>query len=300
MKQWKRLCAALLSGLLLTGSALAAGETVQVLQNVRFEASTATENQGKYTVTVTNDAIQNGKDYALLIAKGTMPENATVSGTMAMPTIDSTTLTYIDQTTATLVDSKPTVTFKNFIPKSVPNSVVLLGGYFNEYESPVVIGFINGQGTLVQITIPVVDTSSKLDASDVTFTIRDSFGTELVSANPNESGALDCTVPPEEGLTVVISRPRYVPITIKNYSADADIDSYVSQFSKCAGDVNSDAKINMTDITMAISGFNTTGPNIVNKYTDINRDNKVNMTDITGIISAFGKNKTNMTMEIQR
>lgn len=291
MKQWKRLCAALLSGLLLTGSALAAGETVQVLQNVRFEASTATENQGKYTVTVTNDAIQNGKDYALLIAKGTIPANAEVGGTMAMPTIDSTTLTYIDQTTATLVDSKPTVTFENFIPKSVPNSVVLLGGSFNGYESPVVIGFINAQGVLVTGTI-------KFQSSSVGAIVKiyDTSNTLIDEVQTGSDGSYSIgNIVAGTKYNVVVTRPGYCSYTLKNFVFDDEPVLPEIQISYLAGDINSDGAINGYDLGKLLSDFNYIGDDILQGVADLNQDGAVNGYDLGFLLSSF--NRGNVVVE---
>ena len=291
MKQWKRLCAALLSGLLLTGSALAAGETVQVLQNVRFEASTATENQGKYTVTVTNDAIQNGKDYALLIAKGTIPANAEVGGTMAMPTIDSTTLTYIDQTTATLVDSKPTVTFENFIPKSVPNSVVLLGGNFaNGVESPVVIGFINGQGVLINFNLGVSGATSASIISGTQIKIFDDTA-QAVQIVEQTDGIFKATNIAAGTYYAKAIKPYCISVPVKVIVEDEDLDSVTSIV--IPGDVDSSGTITLLDLNNILIDYNKTAD--YTESSDIDGSGGVTMLDLNYILANF--NKSDISIE---
>ncbi|MBQ8144950.1 MAG: hypothetical protein IJ042_09205, partial [Butyricicoccus sp.] len=116
MKVLKRLCAGLIAGVLLASSAAAAPV-------VKYDAVEAAAD-AKYDITVSDASIIAGNEYALLIAKWTKPAtDPAVGGTVTTPTIDVTTLTYIDQTTAVADGTKGKVVFEDFIPKTVPDSV---------------------------------------------------------------------------------------------------------------------------------------------------------------------------------
>ena len=170
MKMFKRLCAGLLAGMLMVSSAAAADAAV--LQDDR----PAVDSDGQYTVTFENAALINGNEYVLLIAKTAevLPEAGKSPDTFKAPAIDETTLTYIDQTTA----AGGKVMFTDFIPKSVPNSVILLGGEFNGKTSPIIIGYIDAQGNLVEFPT-IVSTGTLATGLQVTMIDENDAQTDL-------------------------------------------------------------------------------------------------------------------------
>jgi len=124
---------------------------------------------GKYSASYTD--AEAGEQYVLLVVKGS-PDDYSV-------TEDS--ILYINQTAA---DANGTVTFADFIPMKVADSVALLGGYFAD-GSPKVLGTILSQYTpgdldeddgvtaddaliALQLALGIVDpVNSQLQAGDV-------------------------------------------------------------------------------------------------------------------------------------
>ena len=278
MKKWKRLCAALLSGLLLTGSALAAGETVQMLSVQKHNISATAQN----TLTFSHDAIISGNQYALLIAKGTMPAGAVVNGTMAMPTIDSTTLTYIDQTTA----EGTTVKFENFIPKSVPNSVVLLGGSFNGYESPVVIGFINGQGVLVTGTISIPQNTSDTKLNNVTFTLFEGDNA-LSNGVVDQNGTFSFSGVADGTYKVSVKKPGCVSASTTVTVEGEEVS--IGELTLYAGDVNGNNEINVYDLMDMLDDWGKSSDKLGSNYSDTNENGFVNIYDLFVLLDNFGR-----------
>lgn len=282
-KMIRRLAAGAIVGAMLCTSAGAVQAGTKV--STKYEPTTS-NGETYYTVSVTGGSgftITAGNEYVLMVAKGTLNDNDYV--------IDPSTLVYIDQQRA----EGNTLTF-TVKPSWTPDSVVLLGGNFGTgVSSPIVIGYIEGKGTLVSVTIPVLDVGDK-NASDITFSWASSGGTPISSATANADGTLNAQID-GTGLTITISRPGYLPLVIKNYSPGADITQYISQFEKGAGDVDGDTVINMVDISKLIDAYDKTQSYIVNA--DFNRDGVINMLDLSTLISSYDRNTgNNMTFSV--
>ena len=134
MRKWLRLglCLGALT-VALTCSALAATTNYTTDKQGTVNYSASTGSTGKYTATY--DKVISGNQYALLVVKGTE----------AYHPINENTIMYIDQKPA----SGTTISF-DFIPKSTPDCVVLLGGVFeNGVTSPVTLGTLIGKGVTV-------------------------------------------------------------------------------------------------------------------------------------------------------
>lgn len=265
MKVFKRLCAGLIAGMLMISSVAAA----DVIDNTHYAADGET---GKYTVTVTDEAIKDGNQYVLLIAKGVVDGGV-------IPEINTDTLTYINQTVA----DDNTVTFKDFIPKSVPNSVVLLGGEFNGKTSPVIIGYIDAAGVLV--TGSVAFQTSNVGA---TIKIYDALGNEVVSGETTTEGAFSIEgVPTGEEFSLVVSKPGYCTYTLSNMTIEDAMELSEISIVNLAGDLDGDGYVNGYDLTNLLSDFNKGGSDIGMETADLDGDGYVNGYDLTYMLSSF-------------
>ena len=138
MKHWLRLalCGGALAALLTCGASAATDDYTTDANGGTVDYDSAS---GKYTASYTG--AQEGNQYAILVVKGTY-ENG-----VANYSISEDTIMYIDQMAA---DSSG-VSF-DFIPRSTPDCVVLLGGVFEgNVESPVVLGTLVGKGATVEV-----------------------------------------------------------------------------------------------------------------------------------------------------
>lgn len=261
MKKWLRLglCLGLLT-VALTCSALAAtdGYTTD-------EAGTVTYADGKYTASYAGT--KSDKQYALLVVKGT-PTDYSVS---------EDTIMYIDQKAA----GADGISF-DFIPKSTPDCVVLLGGEFAGADSPVVLGTLKGQGVTVSGKVTYYNNTPW----NVNVEVQDLSGSVIDSFTTNEDGTFSVTLP-EGSYQFIISANGYLvhtsAITVSAESGDIEID-----YRACAGDVDASGAINGTDIGYVLSDFNKTDPYY---STDFDHSGAVNGTDLSTALGNFGRTK---------
>lgn len=281
MKVLKRLCAGLIAGVLLASSAAAAPV-------VKYDAVEAAAD-AKYDITVSDASIIAGNEYALLIAKWTKPAtDPAVGGTVTTPTIDVTTLTYIDQTTAVADGTKGKVVFEDFIPKTVPDSVVLLGGKFaGDVTSPVVIGYIDAKGEIVLIGEASFN-GTKIDLSSVTVQILD--GSDNVSESietTEETNGVSFLAPADSGYAIKVVKPGYLNVKITNFDPTAeDLDDVFANIANYAGDATNDGYINLDDLTAVIRNWGSETDWSDNP--DVYEDGYVNLDDLTCIVRNWG------------
>ena len=137
---------------------------------------TVTCADGKYTASYTG--AEAGSQYVLLVVEGT-PEDYSVS---------QASILYINQVAA---DANGVVTFSDFIPMNVANSVVLLGGYFSD-GSPKVLGTI-----LSQYTLGDVNDDGRINGLDTTKLMRSLArletldSTQSKAADVNQDGRIN-------------------------------------------------------------------------------------------------------------
>lgn len=276
MKALKRICAGLIAGVLLVSSAAAAPV-------VKYDAVTAAADN-KYDVVVSDASIIAGNEYALLIAKWAKPTTApTVGGEVTTPSIDVNTLTYIDQKTAVADGTKGKVVFEDFIPKAVPDSVVLLGGVFNGKTSPIVIGYIDAKGVLV--TGSVAYQTSSVNAI---VKIYDANGNEIATGETSTNGVYSIDgVPTGEELSIVVSKRGYCTYTINNMIIDDALDLSEISIRNLAGDLDGDGYVNGYDLTYLLADFNKGGTDITMETGDLDGDGYVNGYDLTYLLSSF-------------
>ncbi|MBQ8585951.1 MAG: hypothetical protein IJ452_06690 [Butyricicoccus sp.] len=287
MKVLKRLCAGLIAGVLLASSAAAAPV-------VKYDAVEAAAD-AKYDITVSDASIIAGNEYALLIAKWTKPAtDPAVGGTVTTPTIDVTTLTYIDQTTAVADGTKGKVVFEDFIPKTVPDSVVLLGGEFaGDVTSPVVIGYIDAKGNLIMFA--EIETTGRF-AADLVFemfeadaAVEEGSGTVLsatTSTEDNKKYSAEVLVP--NAVTLMITKPKHTAYIIENITDENMGDIASLDIKIYAGDYNRDGSVDIEDFVKFANAYNSE-----NESVDLTGDNLINIEDF--VTFANGYNRKNVT-----
>lgn len=256
MRKWLRLglCLGLLT-VALTCSALAAtgGYTTD-------EAGTVSYVDGKYTASY-NGATE-GNQYALLVVKGT-PDNYTVS---------EDTIMYIDQKAAEGTE----VSF-DFIPKSTPDCVVLLGGEFDGgVTSPVTLGTLIGQGVTVSGTVSL---QGRTDHSGATVTLTGDGGTFTGNTDSTGAYSLDGVAPGSYKLTITM--PGYLSYTKTTLTVGDTMT--VETKNLLGGDIDANTQVTITDLNSVLSNYMAGGANSA----DINGDTQVTVTDLSIVLSNY-------------
>ncbi|HJC41718.1 MAG TPA: hypothetical protein H9701_09245 [Candidatus Intestinimonas pullistercoris] len=267
MKHWLRLalCAGALAALLTCGASAAEMDyTTNVNGTVTYDSVS-----GKYTASY-NQTI-DGQQYALLVVKGTYENGA------ADYSISEDTIMYIDQMAA----GSTGVSF-NFIPRSTPDCVVLLGGVFEGgVESPVVLGTLIGQGVTVSGSVTTLENNNPSTVS-----IYGSDKQLLASSQTNGGTFTLDAVPPGATYYIAAEKGGYVGspmmIAVEEALESVNIRLY-------AGDVDGSKSVDMPDLITILTDFNKTG-NFSAAYCDLNRDGAVNVADLMEILTNFNRN----------
>lgn len=259
MRKWLRLglCLGLLT-VALTCSALAATDGYTTDKD-----GTVDYANGKYTTSYAG--VTSGEEYALLVVAGT-PEKYTVNEESIM---------YIDQKAA---DGEE-ITF-DFIPRSTPDCVVLLGGSFNGTQSPKVLGTLEGQGVSVSGSVTL---QGRKDHSGATVTLK---GAETYTTTTDEKGAFTLDGVAAGDYTLTITMPGYLTYTKTTLTVEDT--TTVPAKELLGGDVDSafDGYVNASDIQVVLGNFTKEPPY---EGVDINDDGYINATEISIILSNFGK-----------
>lgn len=257
MRHWLRLalCGGALAALLTCGAAAA---TDDYTTNV---AGTVTYN-GDSSYTASYTGAQEGNQYAILVVKGT-PEDYSIS---------EDTIMYIDQMAATDTG----VSF-DFIPRSTPDCVVLLGGDFGTTESPVVLGTLVGKGVTVSGSVKYQGSSSQ---ATVSLTDK-ATGEVLYSTQTDTNGAYSFDSVALGEYNLFVTKKSYLTYTRAIEIAEEAILDEVD-ITKLAGDINASGKVNSEDLTTLLRNFNGE-----DESADINGTGKVNSEDLSALLSSF-------------
>lgn len=256
MKKWLRLglCLGLLT-VALTCSALAATEGY-----TEDSAGTVTYADGKYTASYTET--MSDKQYALLVVKGT-PTDYSVS---------EDTIMYIDQKAA----GADGISF-DFIPKSTPDCVVLLGGEFAGEDSPVVLGTLKGQGVTIEGSVKYQGNDSSAVVQ-----LRDKNTNEvLYETVTNTDGTYSIGSVATGEYNLYITKQSYLSYT-KAIEVAEDMAIDQVDISNLAGDINDNGKVNNQDLSILLQNYNSE-----DKASDINCNGKVNSADLSALLGSF-------------
>lgn len=281
----RRGACAILLGVMLTGSAFAAteGYTTDVSGIVTYDK----DNDSYNAIYQGENSIVDGKEYVILVVKGT-PDNYTIS---------KDTILYIDQVTA----SETTISF-NFIPMTATESVVLLGGEFQNGNSPIVLGTLLSNGTTVtgQITAYAPKTPTTIELYAENDSTKPVY-TTTIGGEANASGGQKTQTFSFEGVTLgtynmKVTKAGHTPCWLNHVpvgSEALDISQTINSLTLVCGDVNGDGKVNANDY-MAVANkknYNKAATEADNALCDVNGDGKINATDYMLIANKKNYNK---------
>lgn len=275
MKSWIRLglCMGLLTAALsCTALAATEGYATDVAGTVTYN------DNGSYTASY--DGATDGQQYVLLVVKGT-EENHPIS---------EDTIMYIDQTAA----SGATVTFENWIPRSTPECVVLLGGF---EDGPKVLGTLTAQGVSICGSVtsynPQNSVMLELYASGTTSSpvAKATIGAESGSGQKTQTFTLT-GIPAGGTYDLKITKTGHTEYWLTGIPVEGDMTLNVTPSLSC-GDINSDKNVNVNDLSIVTSSsnYNKQISSATNQMADLNGDGNINVNDVSIVTSAKNYNK---------
>ncbi len=254
------------------------------------------------SVTCNTDLVA-GKEYVLMIVKTAQKADTPAAllekvKTTSDWTVGTDTILYIDQ-----VANASGVSYQNFLPKSVTNSVILLGGEFaNGVQSPKVLGVIMGSGADVTGKVtsykPTVDATVDLYASTDTAHATSLYSTHIHAETGSGKTTQDFTIHGVADGTydLVVTKAGHLSYVVKGVvvkGANVDLTAATGKdyanITLLAGNMNTDNAVNNTDLGVFRGMFNKRGAAITNANADINGDGSVNNTDLGAFRTAFNK-----------
>lgn len=284
-KSWKWVLCLALAVVMLATTALAVAGTSTSGWTRAVDDATVTYNETtkKMTVSYSGSDLVSGEEYVLIMAK---LKNSVDPETVDLATMTSASWEGLNSETVGYIDQNGTVSFTDFQPKSMVNSVVLLGGQFSgSATSPKVLGVVIAHGTTITGTVTLKGATA---ATEVTVEALDASGetlaetTATTAANGTGTYTLD-GVPAEAVKLKVSTATKYVA---REYAITADTtEQNVELWLK--GDVNGDGRVNLSDYGLVLRHVKKTGV-ITDEYTlacsDTNGDTRVNLTDYGQIL----------------
>ena len=265
MKHWLRLalCGGALAALLTCGASAATPDyTTDAGGTVTYDS-----DSGKYTASCSD--VQEGNQYALLVVKYDGEDTSNYS-------ISEDTIMYIDQMAA---DSSG-VSF-DFIPRSTPDCVVLLGGDFDGAESPVVLGTLVGKGVTVSGSVDYYNYDT--NPWGVNVAVETTAGTQVTNFMTETDGAFTTTIP-EDTYHFVVTAKGYLTHT-EEVIISADSGEIVISYKSYAGDTDGTGAINPTDLSFLLADINSIDPY---RDTDLDNSGAVNVTDLSILLGNLG------------
>lgn len=263
MKHWLRLalCGGALAALLTCGASAATDDYTTDANGGTVDYDSAS---GVYTASYTGT--QNGNQYAILVVKGTY-ENG-----VADYSISEDTIMYIDQVAA----DGTGVTF-DFIPRSTPDCVVLLGGEFDDDQSPKVLGTLIGKGVTVSGS---VELQGRTNHSGATVTLTGESGVPLATTTESD-GSFTINSVPMGTYVLEITMPGYLSHTVSTVMVDEELLVEVKRL--LGGDINNDTQITIDDLNQVLTEYLSMDGSIA----DVNGDTQVTIDDLSILLSNY-------------
>ena len=226
---------------------------------------------GKYTASYTGAT--SGNQYVILVVKGSADDYS----------ISENTIMYIDQKAT----ESGTISF-DFIPKSTPDCVVLLGGEFSDGQSPKVLGTLIGQGVTVsgKVSLGAARLPGKHDGIMVSLT-ENTTGTVYTATSLGDGSFTIDGV--QAGIyTIQFSMDGFLKYT--NSNVEIEESTVLDLVSLKGGDINASGTIDGTDLSVLLGDFGSTvGDTASSEYSDINGSGTVEGTDLSVMLSNFGE-----------
>lgn len=275
-------CAGVLAALL-AGTALAAGTSTAGYTTANDNCTvTYNTETGKYTAAYNGADLVNGNQYVLLVVKGTETDYS----------VGENTIMYIDQKAAT----ESGISF-DFIPKSTPDCVVLLGGVFTDATSPKILGTLSGQGVTVSGSVtsynPNAAVTVELYATGTTANPAYTTTIAAASGSGQVTQSFAFTSVAEGTYDLKVTKAGHTAYWVTGIPVGTDDVILESAVTMVCGDINGDGKVNANDLVLLTSSAN------YNKSTeessvpasDINGDGKINANDLVLLTSKANYNQ---------
>ena len=224
----------------------------------------------KYTASY--EKAKAGEQYALLVVK---------AKDGVYEPINDDNIMYIDQQAA----EGTTISFE-FIPKSTPDCVVLLGGDFGgeTSSSPVTLGTLIGRGVEVSGTVDIGVSVT----SNITLTLYNPDGTSAGSSSMSSDGSYSIPSVSEGTYYIKASKPGFIGGLVEvTVTGDGNVSAVTVPL--YGGDLNSSGGINSVDLMALLNDFGAT-EDMKNPYSDINESGGVNAVDLMELLNNFGRN----------
>ncbi len=251
------------------------------------------------SVTCNTDLVA-GKEYVLMVVKTAQKADTPAALLEQVKktsdwTVGTDTILYIDQ-----VADASGVSYQNFLPKSITNSVILLGGEFaNNVQSPKILGVIMGSGADVTGKVTsykptgtaTVNLYAATDTAHATSlyetTIHGDTGTGVTTQDFTIHGVAAGTY------DLVVTKPSHVSYTVTGVTVSDATD--VGTLVMTVGDIDGDNWANSADLGELLKGQNygkQTSAAGVEPKADFDGDGWVNSADLGELLKGqnYGKN----------
>lgn len=297
MKQflWRWLCLGVLAAVL-AGSALAATPGYTVDQDGTVNYYDYWYN--RYFTAECTEGIIDGESYAILFVAAELdPETHQVKSY----TVNEDTIMYIGQV--------HTWNGKFYVegikPRSMPDSVVLLGGKFSDGQSPKVLGTVIGHGVTIRGSV-----TSQHPGKPVTVELYQEGSTSAPAAStqiPAAAGSgqatqeFELTGVPAGRYDLKITKEGHTVCWVTGIQADIDI-VLETPIVLPAGDVDGDGTVNILDAneTLRSDTYNKAIDEAQVKLADTDGDGSVNILDVNVILSSDNYNMGTIIIEHQQ
>ena len=274
MKILYRLCLVLLVVLFLISSSILAA-TIDLNGASIDDTKILQPASGKYTLTYTEmvDEMSSGQEVVLLAIRG-------LASSTAELTITADNILYIDQAQS----DGTSVSYNSFIPKVVEEATLLLGGATSD-GSPKIVGHIVTP-SLVSGNISYV---YPIAGRVATLTLQDKLNpTNVYTLQLTKAGSFSLQQIPSGTYSLNVTTESHTSYTYSNMVINGNNFTSLNCLLR-AGDVNSDEKINFTDLSTLIDDYNKTASIAKTPKCDVNGDARINFTDLSTLIDNYNK-----------
>jgi hypothetical protein len=230
---------------------------------------------GKYTLAYTEmaDEMSSGQEVVLLAIRG-------LAGSTTELSITADNILYIDQAQS----DGTSVSYNSFIPKVVEEATLLLGGATSD-GNPKIVGHI----VTPSLVSGYVSYVSPISGRTATLVLQDKSNPSIsYTLQLTKAGSFSLQLIPNGTYSLTVTTESHTSYTYSNMVINGDNFTNLNCLLR-AGDVNSDEKINFTDLSTLIDDYNKTVTTAKTPKCDVNGDAKINFTDLSTLIDNYNK-----------
>jgi len=274
MKFYFRSCLTLSIVLLLLSSSVLAA-TIDLNGVLIDDTKILQPAAGKYSLTYTEvvDEMTTGQEVVLLAVRGL------VNSTSGL-TITADNILYIDQAQS----NGSSVSYTSFVPKDVEEATLLLGGATSD-GNPKIVGHIVTP-SLVSGNVSYV---YPISGRAATLTLQDKLNpANVYTLQITKAGSFSLQQIPNGTYSLTVTTESHTSYTYSTMVINGNNFTNLNCLLR-AGDVNSDEKINFTDLSTLIDDYNKTTTTAKTPKCDVNGDTRINFTDLSTLIDNYNK-----------